>query len=243
MQKKPNIVAHRGGASLFPENTLAAFQHAISLGVDEVECDVHLLKSGEVVVFHDFKLEQLAGKQGEISEIDNTARQQLKIRGGNEAPPLLVDLLNILAPTNVRLHLEIKTRGETEKELLLAQKSLALIKEKQIEHQCSAISFDPASLKPFIEAGIPSGPCIDKFDGDMTRHFDEWKSKGFRDLSLNASQASIAFVEKAIEAGFIVGLWTVNGPARLSHWLNVPVQYITTDQPDLALKLRQNIFG
>lgn len=243
MKNKPNIVAHRGGASLFPENTLSAFKHANALGVDGVECDVHLLKSGEVVVFHDFNLEQLAGRQGEISEVDNTLRSQLKIRGGNEAPPLFVDLLNLLAQTNVHLHLEIKTREETKKELLLAQKSLALIKEKKMEQQCSAISFDPASLIPFIEAGIPSGPCIDKFDGDMTRYFDEWKNKGFRDLSLNASNASITFVEQAVDAGFIVGLWTVNGPARLSHWLNVPVHYITTDQPDLALKLRQNIFG
>ncbi|MDD9332919.1 MAG: glycerophosphodiester phosphodiesterase, partial [Bartonella sp.] len=56
---KQKIIAHRGGASLYSENTLSAFRHAIALGVDEIECDIHLLKSGEIVIFHDFSLEQL----------------------------------------------------------------------------------------------------------------------------------------------------------------------------------------
>ena len=48
--------AHRGGAGLYPENTLAAFRDAVARGCDGAELDVHLSKDGEVVVFHDFKL-------------------------------------------------------------------------------------------------------------------------------------------------------------------------------------------
>ncbi len=80
------IVAHRGGAHLCPENTLSAFNNAIALSVDEVECDVHLLKSGEVVVFHDFSLDQLVGKKGYIHDIDNETRKQLCVKGSREAP-------------------------------------------------------------------------------------------------------------------------------------------------------------
>lgn len=46
-------IAHRGGAGLRPENTLAAFAHALDLGVDGFELDVHVAKDGTVVVFHD----------------------------------------------------------------------------------------------------------------------------------------------------------------------------------------------
>jgi len=53
-RQTPLIVAHRGGAALAPENTLAAFQNALQIGVDMVECDVHLTKDGEVIVMHDF---------------------------------------------------------------------------------------------------------------------------------------------------------------------------------------------
>jgi len=51
--KKSLNIAHRGGAGLRPENTLAAFAHALDLGVDGFELDVHVAKDGTVVVFHD----------------------------------------------------------------------------------------------------------------------------------------------------------------------------------------------
>lgn len=232
------IVAHRGGAHLYPENTLSAFSNAIALGVDEVECDVHLLKSGEVVVFHDFRLEQLVGKIGYIHDLDNETRKQLCVKGSMEAPPLLEEVLDLLAPSNVALHLEIKTCGEVERETILSQKALALIKSRNLTERVSAISFDPASLRPFIEAGITSGPCLDNFSGDMKHHFSEWKKWGYSDLSLDGSIVPQNFIESALEAGFTIGVWTINGKARLSHWLDMPVHYITTDQPDLALQLR-----
>ncbi|MBX4335435.1 glycerophosphodiester phosphodiesterase [Bartonella raoultii] len=235
---KKKILAHRGGAGLYSENTLSAFRNAIALGVDAIECDVHLLKSGEVVVFHDFNLEQLVEKKGYIHDIDNETRKKLRVKGSMEAPPLLEEVLDLLKPTNVALHLEIKTCGNIERETILSQKALALIKSRNLAERVSAISFDPISLRPFIEAGITSGPCIDSFEGDMRRYFLEWKQLGYRDLSLDGSVVSQEFIESALDTGFIVGVWTINGRARLSYWLDVPVHYITTDQPDLALQLR-----
>ena len=49
-------IAHRGGAGLYPENTLAAFRNAVRLGCDGAELDVQLSKDGEAVVFHDYRL-------------------------------------------------------------------------------------------------------------------------------------------------------------------------------------------
>lgn len=49
-------IAHRGGAGLWPENSLAAFKGAVTMGADGTELDVHLTKDGEVVVFHDYRL-------------------------------------------------------------------------------------------------------------------------------------------------------------------------------------------
>ncbi len=50
---KPLNIAHRGGADLWPENTLAAFEGAIAIGADGAELDVHLSRDGELVVYHD----------------------------------------------------------------------------------------------------------------------------------------------------------------------------------------------
>lgn len=50
---RPQIIAHRGGADLWPENTLSAFAGAIACGADGAELDVHLTRDGELVVYHD----------------------------------------------------------------------------------------------------------------------------------------------------------------------------------------------
>jgi glycerophosphoryl diester phosphodiesterase len=52
----PLNIAHRGGAGLWPENTIAAFKRAVALGSDGAELDVQLTRDGEVVVFHDHRL-------------------------------------------------------------------------------------------------------------------------------------------------------------------------------------------
>src|SRR6185437_9948693 len=53
---RPLNIAHRGGAGLLPENTLAAFRNAVALGADGAELDVQLSRDGEVIVFHDYRL-------------------------------------------------------------------------------------------------------------------------------------------------------------------------------------------
>lgn len=62
--KRPLNIAHRGGAGLRPENTLAAFAHALDLGVDGFELDVHVAKDGSVVVFHDDRLKREIARDG-----------------------------------------------------------------------------------------------------------------------------------------------------------------------------------
>ena len=54
-QGKPaiDVQAHRGGAGLMPENTIPAMQHALDLGVNTLEFDLHLSQDGQVVVSHD----------------------------------------------------------------------------------------------------------------------------------------------------------------------------------------------
>jgi len=63
----PYLVAHRGGAGLAPENTLAAFDLAARLGADAVELDVRLTADGAVVVFHDATTDRVTGVAGTVA--------------------------------------------------------------------------------------------------------------------------------------------------------------------------------
>lgn len=105
----PLVIAHRGGSKLRPENTMLAFEHAVALGVDALECDVHLSKDGEVVVIHDDTLDRTTDARGPVSSF--TARELAGVdasatfrgvdggdgyRGVGAGVPRLVDLLDQL---------------------------------------------------------------------------------------------------------------------------------------------------
>jgi glycerophosphoryl diester phosphodiesterase len=61
-------IAHRGGSKLRPENTMAAFDHAVSLGVDAIELDVHLSRDGHAVVIHDPTLNRTTAGTGPVAD-------------------------------------------------------------------------------------------------------------------------------------------------------------------------------
>jgi glycerophosphoryl diester phosphodiesterase len=66
LYSRPLVYAHRGGAALRPENTLAAFDNGLALGADGIELDVHLSRDGVVVVHHDPMLERTTNGSGAI---------------------------------------------------------------------------------------------------------------------------------------------------------------------------------
>ena len=63
-------VAHRGGAALAPENTLAAFRNAFNFPIDAIELDVHMSRDGHAIVFHDNTVDKLTNGTGNILELD-----------------------------------------------------------------------------------------------------------------------------------------------------------------------------
>jgi glycerophosphoryl diester phosphodiesterase len=61
-------IAHRGACGQYPENTLLAFSKALQMGANALELDVHLCKSGDVVVIHDETLQRTTNGQGAVAE-------------------------------------------------------------------------------------------------------------------------------------------------------------------------------
>ena len=100
-----SAIAHRGGSKLRPENTMAAFDHAATLGVDGLECDVRLSRDGVPVVIHDDTLDRTtdatgpvsARTAGELGRVDAGYRfgsdSGFPFRGRGFGVPALVDLL------------------------------------------------------------------------------------------------------------------------------------------------------
>lgn len=64
------LVAHRGASSKVAEHTLAAYEAAIELGSDALECDVRLTRDGHLVCVHDRTINRTSSGRGIVSELD-----------------------------------------------------------------------------------------------------------------------------------------------------------------------------
>jgi glycerophosphoryl diester phosphodiesterase len=99
------IIAHRGAATVAPENTLAAFRAATLLGADGVELDVHASSDDEPVVIHDHDVARTTNGRGEVRTLDLAALKRLDA-GAKFAPafrgeriPTLDEVLALEGPT------------------------------------------------------------------------------------------------------------------------------------------------
>ncbi len=103
------ISAHRGGAALAPENTLASFRNGIALGADFLEMDVHLTKDGMPVIIHDATIDRTTDGAGRVADFTLAQLQAFnaaaKFAGATEKQvvPTLAQVLDLAKPTSVKL--------------------------------------------------------------------------------------------------------------------------------------------
>ncbi len=101
-------VAHRGGiVPGYAENTLAAYQRAISFGVDAIEVDLRGTQDGEVVILHDETLDRTTDGKGKVTDYTLRDLKQLDA-GGGQSIPTYAEVLDLVAGTGVKLLLDIK---------------------------------------------------------------------------------------------------------------------------------------
>lgn len=87
----PIAFAHRGGSDVAPENTMASFEHAVSLGYRYLETDVHLTSDGVLVAFHDPDLNRTCGVDARIAEMAASEVAEVRVDGAHPIP-LMSDL-------------------------------------------------------------------------------------------------------------------------------------------------------
>lgn len=105
MHKRCRLVAHRGYALRYPENTLTAFRAALDAGADCVEMDVQIAADGVPVVLHDADIQRVSGRNGQVHRLNSDALRRVSVhepdRLGNrflgETIPTLADACRVLA--------------------------------------------------------------------------------------------------------------------------------------------------
>jgi glycerophosphoryl diester phosphodiesterase len=168
-----HLVAHRGNARDFPENTLPAFESALDLGLQFLELDVQLSADGVPVVIHDHRLERTAAIPGtvfdlrarDIKLIDASEPDRFGERFRGTRIPLLRDVLQLLEDRpEVTVFVEIKKESLTRfGHDQVVGRVLEAIKPAQ--SQCVVISFDLAAVFRARQiAGAAIGWVLDDYD-------------------------------------------------------------------------------
>jgi glycerophosphoryl diester phosphodiesterase len=242
---QPAIAAHRGGAALWPENSLTAFRGALGLGVDLVELDVHQTRDGEVVVVHDATLERTTTGRGAVRDLAWAELGTVTIRGTtDERLPRLAEVLALLRPTAVGLLLEIKNGPGGARYPGIEERVLALLQATGLADRTTVMAFDWTILER-LRALSPSIRLTGLLDhrgaaraGGIEAVAPRLRDLGATDLGIEWTLVTPEAVHAARAAGLSIGAWTVNEPDALRRALEAGLDYVTTDRPDLALRLR-----
>jgi glycerophosphoryl diester phosphodiesterase len=248
-EAKPLVAAHRGGALLWPENSLTAYRQALALGADFLETDVHLTADDEVVVLHDPTLDRTTTGGGRVRAVRRADLSALRLRGGDgavtqDAVPTLAQLLDLLAASRARLLLEIKVDADRQRYPGIEEKVLGVVNARGLADRVVVMAFEAETVRrvraldPSIRVALLVGRARVEREGVPPREAVRWtRELGASHLGIDHRVLDSGVVEAARAAGISVGAWTVNDEADLRRVIAIGVNLVVSDRPDLALRL------
>ena len=240
----PRILAHRGGGSLAPENTLAGVRRGMEAGFRAIEFDVMLAQDGVPVVLHDPRLGRTVAGRGSVADIDAldlAARDAGSWFGpdyAGEPVPLFVEFAQFCKSHGVWMNIEIKPvpGHETQTGTVVARLAAAMFADELVEGRVARApllsSFSEAALVAAREAAphVPRAWLVEALPRDWERRARTLDAVAIHidHVRLTARQA---FDVKA--AGFGLFCYTVNAPARARELFGWGVDGLCTDRIDL----------
>lgn len=231
-QDRPIAIAHRGGSSRYPENSMAAFGHAVSLGYDFIETDVQVTRDGVALAFHDPALDRVTDRAGEIAELTWAEVKQAKLANG-EAPAKLSDLL--AAWPEASFNLDPKNDRAVEPMLAAIAATEAwprvcvgsfssprLTRVRQLSQRplCTSMGKSEVARLRFASFGVPVG----RFAANLVQ------------VPLRFGAVKIVdrfFVHTAHRRRLKVHVWTINRREQMEELLDLGVDGIMTDDTEL----------
>ena len=226
------VIAHRGawgpaapGAPV--ENTLEAFEAAITLGADMIELDVRRTRDRHLIVFHDARVKTIP--------TGSLRYEAVRAKGTRARPPLLSEVL-ALTRDRISLNLEVKEAGYVEE-------TIALLRPFGLE-RCLLSSFldevvvEAKALAPELRTGLLVATGLRRA---LTTRLPASRADC---LVLHRRLADAAALASAAAAGIPCVIWTVNAPRAMDRYLgHDAVEGIITDRPALALERRAHFDG
>jgi glycerophosphoryl diester phosphodiesterase len=220
--RKVWIVGHRGAAGHAPENTLAAIQKGIALGVDFVEIDVQRTADGTLVALHDDTVDRTTNGKGRVDRLSLREIQALNVGNGQHIPTLEEVLEAVAGKTGLMVELKIKGAA------------------RQAVEAVRRVGFkDPLIYASFLHDELVHVRAADPMAGLMALF-----GRGPWDPIVRASERQCSYVgfrhetatrplvEACHGAGLLVFAYTVDRPADIQRALAIGVDGVISNFPD-----------
>ena len=215
-------IGHRGAAGHAPENTLAAIQKGIALGVDFVEIDVRRTADGVLVVLHDATVNRTTDGKGRVDRL--FLRDIAKLNAGNgEHIPTLEEVLKITAG-KAGLMLELKAEG-------VAQQTVESVREAGFKGPVIYASFLHKELT-HVRAADPEASLMVLFGGLSRASVARAIQYGSSYVGLRHDKTTRALVDSFHRADLLVFVYTANTPRDIQHVLSLDVDGVISNFPD-----------
>lgn len=230
------LVAHRGLSSLYPENTIPAFEGAAEYGFEAVELDIHTTKDGEWVVIHDEVVDHMTDSEGEVKDftlkeirslnIDSSSHiEQQGMKGSRLMIPTLRETLDVCKETGIVPVIELKGG-----ELNQLPGLKALLDEYEFSDEAIIISFYEEYIEEYRK--LDSDIEIMYLATAPTRADIDWCIE--HNFGINYSwyclYKSLPAVIYAKAKGLSTGVWTVDIPVVGDFVALLGVDFITTNK-------------
>ncbi len=225
-QNKILKIGHRGAAGYEPENTIRSFQKAIELGVDMIELDVRICKSGEVVVIHHDRLDATTDGTGFVR--DKTLEELKKFDAGKgEKIPTLTEALDSIGK-RIIVDIEIKEEGMAQPIAEIIQR---YVSEKQWGYNLFIVSsflFDELdvfkTLMPSVEISVLGNSSHELIRGGQKLSASS--------LSVHHETITEDFIFETHTQDMKVFVWTVNHEDDIARMKELGVDGIFSDFPN-----------
>ncbi len=220
------VVGHRGAAGVVPENTLKGFRYAIELGVDYVECDVHLTRDGHLVVIHDETVSRTTNGRGRVRDLDFVIVRSLDAGEGQQIPTLDEVLATVRG--HVRLLCELKGEG-------VEDAAVDAVLARDMAEEVIFTSFHLDRLARVRERGddLQIGVIFqDPGEDDLRRAVD----LGACSVGIHYRNLCLRLVDEAHNLGLDVRAWNPDTLREQKAMIALGVDGVSTNRPDILIR-------
>jgi glycerophosphoryl diester phosphodiesterase len=227
---QPKVISHRG-YWIVPnsaQNSLASFAKADSVGAFASEFDVWMTSDNQLVVNHDriYKGTDINMEKSSLKKI--TA---IVLPNGEHLPTLDAYLQLAVSKPNTRLVLEMKSLSDLKREDIAADRIVKALRKYNLLKRTDIISFSINACLAFKKL-LPEGRIF-YLNGDLPPKSIKKLGLSGIDYQIDVLRSNPQWVKEAHKGGMEVNVWTVDSEEDMLWFIDLGVDYITTNYPEL----------